>query len=218
MKGLIRNNFYTVEGSLKLTILIGFIGMIIVPFIARSFPNSNILLTGMISGLLGAFGALSGTSIQKDGTSKWSKFELTLPISRKDVIKARYLSFLLYTFIGLIMAILSALLFNAIVGSINLDRLAYGFIFGIAFAMSIPTFMTPLVLIFGTDKNETLLMISIFISLGLFIGTSLILSPFLSDSSNADSLFRVGYLIFSILLYTSSYMLSVFLYQRKEIQ
>lgn len=217
MRGLIRNNFYTVEGSLKVTILIAFIGMMMLAIVGIYFPNNNSLLPGIISGILGAFGALAGTAIQKDGASKWNKFELTMPISRNDVIKARYISFVLYIFIGIFMAILSVLLFYVVTGTVNLERAGYGFIFGIAFAMSIPTFMTPLVLIFGTDKNETLLMVSVAICLGLFLGSSAILTPFLSNFSNSNLVFRFGYFIFTVLLFAVSYLLSVFLYKRKEL-
>lgn len=217
MKGLIRNNFYNVEGSLKVTMLIGFIAMVAVAVVGIYVPNSNALIASIISGMLGAFGALAGTVIQKDGTSKWNKFELTMPISRNDVIKARYISFVLYILIGIFMAILSVLLFYAVTGTVNLERVGYGFIFGIAFAMSIPTFLTPLVLIFGTDKNETLLMVSVAISLGLFFGSSAILTPFFSHFSNPNLVFRLGYLIFAVLLFAVSYLFSIFLYKRKEL-
>lgn len=217
MKGLIRNNFYNVESSLKLTILIGFIGMIAIPIIGIYFPNNDTLISGFIGGMIGAFGALAGTAIQKDGTSKWNKFELTMPISRTDVIKARYISFVLYILVGIFMAILSVLLFYAVTGSVNLERMGYGFVFGISFAMSLPAFMTPLILIFGKDKNETILMVSAVMGLGLFLGSSAVLTPFLSDFSHSNLVFRLGYYIFSIVLFVISYLFSLFLYKRKEL-
>lgn len=217
MKGLIRNNFYTVEGSLKTTVLIGFIAMISFTIISIFFPNNRNLAPSLIGGILGLFGALACTAIQKDGASKWSKFELTMPISRNDVIKARYISFVLYILIGAFMALLSVLLLYVVTGAVNLERAGYGFAFGSSFAMSIPTFMTPLVLIFGSDKNETLLMVSIVINLVLFFGSSAVLTPFLSDFSNADLVFRSGHFIFSILLYLLSYLFSLCLYKKKEL-
>lgn len=217
MKGLIRNNFYTVEGSLKTTVLIGFIAMILFTIISIFFPSSRNLAPSIIGGILGAFGALAGTAIQKDGASKWNKFELTMPISRNDVIKARYISFVLYILIGTFMALLSVLLLYVTVGDLNLERVGYGLIFGGSFAMSIPTFMTPLVLIFGSDKNEILLMVSIVINFVLFFGSSIVLTPFLTDFSNADLVFRLGYFIFSILLYFLSYLFSLCLYKKKEL-
>lgn len=217
MKGLIRNNFYNVEGSLKATILIGFIAMIAIAIAGIYFPNNNALIAGIIGGLLGAFGGLAGTAIQKDAASKWNKFELTMPLSRGDVIKARYISFVLYILLGIFMAILSVLLFYIVTGSVNPERMSYGFVFGISFAMSIPTFMMPLILIFGTDKNEVILMASMIIGISLFLVSSVILAPFLRDFSNAALVFRLGYIIFSIVLFAASYLLSLLLYKRKEL-
>lgn len=217
MKGLIRNNFYSVEGSLKATILIGFIAMLVLAVAGIYFPNIDIFAASIIGGILGAFGALAGTAMQKDGTSKWNKFELTMPVSRGDVIKARYISFALYILIGAFMAILTALLFYLVNGSVNLERTGYSFAFGISFAMSIPTFMMPLILIFGIDKNEMLLMISAVVGLGLFFVSSAIVTPFLKNFSNVNFVFRVGYVLFSIVLFAASYLLSVSLYKRKEL-
>lgn len=217
MKGLIRNNFYNVEGSLKVTILLGFIAIAAIAVAGLHFPNNDALIAGIIGGMLGAFGALAGTAIQKDGASKWNKFELTMPISRADVIKARYISFVLYILLGIFMAILSAMIFYVVTGAVNTERMGYGFIFGVSFAMSIPTFMTPLILIFGTDKNEVLLMVSIILGLGLFLVSSVVITTFLRDFSNANLVFRLGYLIFSIVLFAVSYFLSVFIYKRKEL-
>lgn len=217
MKGLIRNNFYNVEGSLKATILIGIIAMIATAVLGMYFPYSTVLLSALTGGILGGFGALAGTAMQKDGASKWNKFELTMPVSRGDVIKARYISFLLYILIGIFMAALSVLLFYAVTGSVSIERLSYGLAFGISFAMAIPTFMTPLILIFGTDKNEVLLMVSVIIGISLFFCSSVILSPFLRNFSNPDLVFRSGYMIFSSVLFAASYLLSVLLYKRKEL-
>lgn len=217
MKGLIRNDFYNVEGSMKLTMLAFIIIMIVLGIAGIYFPPNSYLASAVIGGTLGAFGALSGTAMQKDGASKWSRFELTMPISRSDVMKARYISFILYILIGLVMAIISALIFYALTGFIDAERAGYGFTFGISFAFSIPTFMTPLVLIFGTDKNDVLLMISMALGLGLFFVSSVVSSLFLSNFANAELVFRLIYLVFSIVLFAASFMLSTFIYKRKEL-
>lgn len=217
MKGLIRNNFYSVEGSLKTTIFTCLIAMLAIVFVGIYLPNNDMLIAGIIGGVLGAFGALAGTAMQKDGASKWNKFELTMPVSRGDVIKARYISFVLYILIGTFMAAFSALLFYLVTGSVNPERMGYAFAFGISFAMSIPTFMMPLILIFGTDKNDVLLMLSIVIGLGLFFVSSAVVTPFLKDFSNVNLVFRLGYTLFSIVLFAASYLLSVSLYKRKEL-
>jgi Mg2+ and Co2+ transporter CorA len=77
--------------------------------------------------------------------------------------------------------------------------------------------MTPLVLIFGTDKNDVLLMISMALGLGLFFVSSVVSSLFLSNFANAELVFRLIYLVFSIVLFAALFMLSTFIYKRKEL-
>ncbi len=216
MKGLIRNNFYNVLGSFKLMLILGIVLLLAIIIFAVYFPTNDSLISVLIGGILGGAGGLTMSAIQKDSASKWNKFELTMPIDRRDVIKARYISFLLYIIIAIVLSILSVTLFHMISGYINLERVGFGFTFGIAFALSLPTFMTPLILIFGEDKNEGIMMISVVLTLGLFIGSSALLTPFLSDFSNANLIFRLGYLISSTVLFIVSYFLSRHLYINKE--
>lgn len=217
MKGLLKNNFYAAESSIKTTVIVGFIAIIVIVIGSFLYPISNTVISMVISGLLGGFGALAGTAIQKDVNCKWSKFELTMPVSRKDVVSARYLSFLIYIMIGLIMATLCVSLLYAVTGTINLERVSYSFAFGIAFALSIPTFLYPLVLVFGSDKNETLLFVSVILGLGLFFVSSVIVGPFLQSFEHADLIFRIGYIIVSVGLFGLSYLFSLLYYRKKEL-
>lgn len=217
MKGLLRNNLYAAEGSLKTMVLISFITMIAIAIGCFFYPIGNIVVTPCVSGLFGGFGALTGTAIQKDVNCKWNKFELTMPVSRKDVVSARYLSFLIYILLGLFMAILCIFLFYVASGSINLERVSYSFAFGMTFALLIPTFLYPLVLIFGTDKNEMLLFVSIFLALGLYFVGSVLVSPFLKRFEYPNLIFRISFIIVSIGLFVLSYIFSLLYYRRKEL-
>ena len=217
MKGLIRNNFYTVEGSLKSTLLISLIAAVVLAIVAMYNSDSGFLLSGIIGGNLAGFGALAMTAIQKDAASKWNKFELTMPVRRRDVITARYISCLLYVLIGIVMALVSALPFHLATGALNLERLSYGFVFGWGFALSMPTFVIPLVLILGTDKTEPIIVVSIIAGLVLFFGYSAVCSPFFSNLEHSDFLFRLSYVIFCTVLFVLSYLISCRLYRKKEL-
>lgn len=217
MKGMIRNNFYTVEGSLKATLLLSLAATIVLAIVGKITPDSGSLFGLIIGGNLGGFGALAATAMQKDAASKWNKFELTMPVSRKDVVTARYLSSMLYVLIGIIVSIISVLVLYLMTGSLNLERVGFGFVFGLSFALAIPTFMIPLVMIFGTDKTETLMMVSVIMGLVLFFGSSAIVNPFLKDIANANLIFRLSYVASSIVLFVVSYLLSCWIYKKKEL-
>ncbi len=216
MKGLIRNNFYMVSGSMHLTIILSIVGIVI------GALTNKMIVSAVIGGQLGGFGALAATAIQKDATSKWCRFELTLPIKRTDVIKARYISFLLFISIGLVLAVITAIVhivtLDITTGAVaDYERLSYAFTFGVAFALSIPTFLVPLILIFGVDKNEILLFISVGIGMALFVGASAIVGLVLPAQYNTNLIFRTTYLLFSIIMLIISYFVSLQVYKRKEM-
>lgn len=217
MKGLIRNNFYTVEGSLKAALLLSFAAAIALAIVGKVTGDSGNLFSMIISGNLGGFGALAMSVMQKDAASKWNKFELTMPVSRKDVVTARYISCMLYVLIGIVMALINVLVFYLATGAVNPERMGYGFVFGWGFALSMPTFMIPLVMIFGTDKTDSFMIVSIIMGLVLFLGSSAIMTPFLKDVVNANFVFRLSYVVFSVILFVVSYLLSCWIYKKKEL-
>ncbi len=217
MKGLIRNNFYTVEGSLKATLLLSLIAGIVLVIAGKLPMDSDNLFSMIIAGNLGGFGALSMTVMQKDAASKWNKFELTMPVSRNDVITARYLSCMLYVLIGVVMALLTALAFYLTAGAVNLERMGYGFIFGLGFALSMPTFTIPLTLILGDDKIEPILVISILAGMTLLFCSNAIMTPLFRDAANGDFLFRLSYVVLILVLFMVSYLISCRLYEKKEL-
>ncbi len=217
MKGLIRNNFYTVEGSLKSTLLLSLMAAVVLAIVTRFTSDNGPLLSGIIGGNMGGFGALTMTIIQKDAASKWNKFELTMPVRRKDVITARYISSMLYVLIGVGMALVNILLFHLTTGALNLERISYGFIFGWGFALSMPTFMIPLVLILGTDKIEPIMVVSVIAGLALLFGYSAVLSPFFRSMEHYNFFFRLSYVVFCTLLFLLSYLLSCRVYKKKEL-
>lgn len=217
MKGLIRNNFYTVEGSLKLMVLLSLAAAIVLAIVGRIQGDSGNIASVIIAANLGGYGALSMTMIQQDAASKWNKFELTIPVSRKNVVTARYISCMLYVLIGVLMAIVSIVVFYLVTGTLNLERAGYGCAFGVGFALALPTFMTPLAMIFGTDKTESLMIVSVIASLVLFFGSSVIMTPFLKDFANADFVFRTSYMAFSVVLFVISYLISCQIYKKKDL-
>lgn len=217
MKGLIRNNFYTVEGSLKTTLLISFISIIVLAISGKVYGDNSNILSLIIAANIAGYGSLVMTVMQKDAASKWNKFELTMPVTRNDVITARYISSMLYVFIGIAVSVIGIFVFYLVTGTVNLERVGYGFTFGIGFTLTIPTFMIPLVMIFGTDKTEPIMFVSVVMGLVLFSGSSVVATPLLKNIPNSDFLFRLIYMVLIILLFVISYLLSSWIYKKKEL-
>ena len=217
MKGLIRNNFYSVCSALKWTIAFCIVVNIAIIIGAERFTNSEGLLTILILGEIGAFTSLTGTALEKDNASNWSKYERTLPVKMSDITMARYISFLIFSGIGILLATVTVVLFSAILTQpINLERVGYGYSFGIVFSLLVPAFLYPLVLKFGADKVNLMLIISVSITLFLFNGGSSILTPYLINLNNANMIYRIGFMVISVLMFIASYFISLAIYKRKE--
>lgn len=150
MKGLIRNNFYSVGSTLKWTIAFCiFVNIAVIIGVVR-FLNIDGFLPMLMLGQIGAFVGLTGTALQKDNTSKWSKYERTLPVKISDVVMARYISFLIFPIIGILLATVTVLLFSVVSSQpVNIERVVYGYSFGIVFVLLVPALLYPLVLKFG---------------------------------------------------------------------
>lgn len=217
MKALIRNNFYSVGSALKWTIAFCIIVNFAIIIGAVRFTNNDIFLPILIIGQIGAFTGLTGTALQKDNASNWSKYERTLPVKIRDIVMARYISFLTFSIIGISLATLTVVLLSVISAQpMNLERIGYGYSFGITFALLVPALLYPLVLKFGADKSEIILIISVAISLFLFNGGSVILTPYLINLNNANIIYRISCIVISAVMFISSYFISLSIYKRKE--
>ncbi len=217
MKGLIRNNFYSVGSALKWTIAFCIIVNFAVIIGTLRFTNTEGFLPILIIGQIGAFVGLTGTALQKDNTSNWSKYEKTLPVKIRDIVMARYISFLIFSVIGILLTTLTVVLFSVISAQpMNLERVGYGYSFGITFALLVPALLYPLVLKFGADKSEIMLIISVAITMFLFNGGSVILTPYLINLNNANMIYRIACIVISAVIFISSYFISLSIYKGKE--
>lgn len=79
MKGLIRNNFYSMESNMGISFLIAAC-LAATPLL---LPDSN-FIPRIISIQIFIFIVNTGTSLHADTVAKWNKYELTLPVGRKE--------------------------------------------------------------------------------------------------------------------------------------
>lgn len=217
MKGLIRNNLYSVGSTLKFTIAFCIFVNIAIMIGIMKFPNIEGLLPILMLGQIGAFAGMTATALQKDNTSKWSKYERTLPVKISEVIMARYISFLIFSVIGILLASITVLLFSVIPAQpVSLEKVSFGYSFGIVFSLLVPAFLYPLVLKFGADKSEIMLMISVLLILCLYIGGSSILAPCLKNLDHANLIYRVAWLVISVVVFILSYFIAIVIYKQEK--
>ena len=217
MKGLIRNNFYSMEDSLKLTSAINIMMAIGVSVLGifNSFARSWIAIVILLQ--MGSYAVQVASTLQKDVSSQWNKFEITMPVRRKDVVKAKYICFILNGVLGIAAALLTVIISQLLQIDINVEKVFLSITFGIVIIFALPALMYPLLLIFGVNKTEMVLSISVILISILFVGSSVIFNYIMPDLSVYSNLvFRCSIIVISIILFIISYMFSVISYKKKN--
>ena len=141
-----------------------------------------------------------------------------MPVRRKDVVKAKYICFILNGVLGIAAALLTVIISQLLQIDINVEKVFLGITFGIVITFALPALMYPLLLIFGVDKTEMVLSISVILISILFVGSSVIFNYIMPDLSVYSNLvLRCSIIVISIILFIISYMFSVILYKKKEL-
>lgn len=217
MKGLIKHNIYSMKDKLKLTLTINFTITLVLGIIGTIKPFAHTWLPVLVLAEIASFAIQSVSTLQMDFKSKWNRFEITMPIRRKDIVKARYLYFVLYGLTGIGAALLTVVVFFFLQASINVERVFFSLTFGAVLLLMVPALMHPLLLILGIDKVETVLTISMAIATTLYLGSATVFNYLVINLTASDLIFRVLIIFVSSILFILSYAISVQLYKKKEL-
>lgn len=211
MKGLLRNNYYSMQENIKLSfILVLFIGIITIVL-------DNALQTFTIAAVIVMFPINIGSSLQTDETSKWNKFETTIPVRRRSIVKCKYFSYLMLIGMGTLSSIVIALISLLIKGGANMQGIVWPFCYGISLSLFSGSLMYPCLLKFGALKSELIIIVSAMVGMFLTIGTSsvvLMVTGALDMKNNV--LCGIVSSIVALLCFLISYYVSVSIHGKKE--
>ena len=198
MKGLLVKDFLLMIKSKKVILFMLFIGIV-------GGINDISFATGYI---LMVLAILSLSTISYDEANHGLKTLFTLPISKSDYVKEKYLFSLIITGIGFaLVAILSGFMEKFIIVSTDLLLLA----------LSLPFQLKE-----GNEKGRIVLFVVVFGCTFLFAFLNQFFSEFfesMEETLNAldPTMFSVGLLITSIILYIISMMISIRIYNKKIV-
>ena len=106
MKGLLKNNYFAVRSNAKaFSVFMLLLGIFVVAVISPSLLMGYALL-GMIGFSLNAIAGL-----RKESSTKWSKYKLTAPVKRSDIVKSYFISQILWLIVGIAYAGIGAIFF-----------------------------------------------------------------------------------------------------------
>ena len=165
------------------------------------------------------------TTFNYDEFNKWDSYCNSLPLSRKEIVKSKYILFNATSLIVLIVGILSSLIIPNFIENTTFESL-FASIIGVAFGICLLiSLLIPFYYKFGTNKGRIMLFLCIVI-LALIIGMITSLDIFnnkeimnLLNSLNNLSIGMITLLliIVTIIIMTISYYISVRIYKNKEL-
>lgn len=204
MKALIRKDLYTTLASLRTIFLI------MAVFAVTTVLAEN---TGFyIPYLVVLPGTLASTLISLDGREKWSVYALTLPVSRRTVVAARYVFVLLLILCGGLLGSVCFLLRS--LRGYESTGIAGAIAMCLAAGLVVPSITIPMAYRFGAEKGRYLV---IFLIMGLMLG---MMSLSLDGYSLSGALSWMGpwtMLFAAALLYAVSWAAATSIYEKKEI-
>lgn len=210
MKGLIKKDFLLIKSNLKSFIVIILV-FTLFSMNGEGFDVSFILPFLAIMMFISTF--------SWDEFNNFNAYAITLPIGRKNIVKSKYISAIIFiaiaTIIGLIISYLTTILSKNIFDIEAILSNLFGTLLGLSIILAI---WLPVVYKFGVEKGRIMLFVGVF-ALVFLCATLSKLFDFTSLINFLNSLDKVLFIaipLISIAIMVISYLISVRIYLKKE--
>ena len=218
MKGLLKNQFYgAIGGAAVLIVFFGAVGAWLLISANPSLLNIYVLVIATAF----AFNAVSG--LRKESSSKWIRYQLTTPVTRRDIVKSRFVNHVFWVLVGVLLSALFVILALAIHGNqyfyYSIRDPLILFCCGTGIALLMGVIFYPVIYLLGTDKSEIIMIISLLGSIGITSGVFWAYNSVYDFKSVSDLKFYLGVTIYMVLVFVLlilSYFLTTVIYRKKE--
>lgn len=217
MKGLLKNNFYSSISNAKFLAGVMFLLGIIVVIMDNDTPT--LLIGYMLLGMVG-FSISSLAGLQRENTTKWGKYKLTVPVKRKEIIKSYFVSQIIWLIVGMSIALIVMGL-SIMLHGFPFDRhtdILMVFVAGIGISLFMGALFFPLFHIGGNERNEVTFIVSLLCAIGLTMGIVTLINFLFGSKMTTVQILMGAAILFTcaILLFTMSYFLTVIIFKQKE--
>lgn len=204
MKGLILNDLFSTKKTLRTLVFIILVFDVIWGSMGQPEAASVITSVMCISYFLNLF--------SYDEFYRWDKYAVILPVSRRQIVLARYAVTGLFSLVSLLISAIYLLVMRVplgdIAGILGAALLVHLYAAGIEIPMCYK---------FGTQKSRLLLMLMMFIPFGLFVGIAMLFQQAgLSLPTDIIPFVVIGAAVILVLGLWFSIHLSVRIVSRKE--
>lgn len=211
MIGLIKKDLYYLATSWKILLL----SVLIIGWFSTSKGFGAILIIVMPT----FFGLSILGCVQQDAQKKWYEYYKILPMLPNRIVASRYLSFLSFVGIGLLISIVYGYGVQSIMGIEALGKnftLLQGVEIGIALALGFAAFFIPVTYYNKGEKMEVSMIVSGFISFGLVYLASKVLKLLGVNLMDYSHQFIQILFAVSVIAYFASWIISSFVYEKKR--
>jgi ABC-2 type transport system permease protein len=202
MTGLIIKDLLNLKKQGKIYLLL------VVFYFAMGLVNEN---TSMFTSMMTMVAVLIPlTAMAYDERSKWDRYALTMPISRKNMVMSRYLLGLIF----LIVAFVLSMLVNMVISNMKTAENTLVVLGGFSTGLMLMSVIFPLLFKFGVEKGRILMMIVIFIPVAALMMISK-LGISMPDEEIIKSVIYLSPIIGAVIFLISIYV-SLWIYKKKE--
>lgn len=204
MKGLILNNFYSMEDNIKLSFTLS----ILISSVSLIISDTKIISILVAAQIFIVLGNIS-SSLQMDEKSKWNKMEITMPVKRKTIIEAKYISFLLLIVLGSLFSLMTITV--SLIRQIGLSgtEILNGYSFGLSLSLSTIAILYPVILKFGSNKSESVFILASVLSIVIRFLVWKGLRLVINDVNFNGIEVGISNMLVSIIMFFISYFISV---------
>ena len=209
MKGLIFKDLYSIKKSLILWIIIVFIINYIIPkTLGGAF---NLLIIGTVIFMI--------QSIQGDRNCKWNRHSLTMPITRKDIIKSKYILMIILLVVFTLIAAISDILLSVTIGTSLLTSITGTLNLSFWILLFTSTEIAFLYIMENPKSAGIMEVIFFLVLIGVYVLTKILINTmslgYLLSYLEFYGLYIL--MILSIVISFISYMICVKIYNKKDL-
>ena len=208
MLGLVKKDLLMIKGNIRQVILF------LVVFLILTFQENNIIVIVPVFVAMMVF----ITTFSYDEYNKWDAYAIALPISRKNIVKSKYIASVILWLIALLVTVVITVIMGIIGQNINYFEM-FGMILGCVFSIVLlEAIMFPLIFKFGVEKGRIGLFVGVFAIAALlgFIFTGVDLENATGFIEFFNKYYYILLPLAIIILLMGSYFVSKRIYLKKE--
>lgn len=208
MKGILLKDLYIAKSNILVTV----VSLVVLGFgLSFLLETSALLILAPAACTTAVF-----ISITSDAGSKWNKNVITMPVSRSQIIREKFIFYIILAVIGLITALVPCIVFMIANAAITIHSLCLYAAIGMSATLLAGGISLPCAYLFDPEKSQIVFMISFMASTGMIAGLVLLTNLFIPVKSNILLAFLIV-LMASVIWFLISYWIATTVYQKRDV-